>query len=280
MTPGPGRYAMPRWPWRDFRRPVASIRFRTATPVAASVCRAVRPRARSRGPISAFYRHTNLACRAIRAQKPGFPEAMKRRRNLITVSSIIEPPHRLHSIAIVPLCPLTRPTLYDERTSQEQYWTSGSELSEPALACRDRTGSVQRLGGQDGIDITDLPLAGLGTVNGAGFAQHRPLCLWFPAVVGHCRNGVIPPISGQSPAQTHAGQEHDTDMSHIACRCAIHGGLYGPLQSCDNGFVEQDPPMRHCCADRCTGRKTHEPMWIHAKRTEIGRPSSSIRFRT
>ena len=42
-----------------------------------------------------------------------------------------------------------------------------------------------------------------------------------------------------------AGQEHDTDMSHIACRCAIHSGLYGPLQSFDNSLVEyaHDPTL-------------------------------------
>jgi hydrophobe/amphiphile efflux-1 (HAE1) family protein len=54
MTPAPGRYAMTRWERTDFGRPVASIRFRTATPVAASVCWAAKPRARSRGPISAL----------------------------------------------------------------------------------------------------------------------------------------------------------------------------------------------------------------------------------
>jgi hypothetical protein len=72
-----------------------------------------------------------------------------------------------------------------------------------SMAKRDVTLGVSRdWGDQDGIDITDLPLAGLGTVNGAGFAQDRPLCFWFPAVVGHCRNGVIPPISGQSREQS------------------------------------------------------------------------------
>ena len=54
ITPVPGRYAMTRWQRTDFGRPAASIRFRTATPMAASVCWAAKPRARSRGPISAL----------------------------------------------------------------------------------------------------------------------------------------------------------------------------------------------------------------------------------
>jgi hypothetical protein len=54
ISPAPGRYAMTRWERTDFGRPVASIRFRTATPVAASVCWAAKPQARSRGLISAW----------------------------------------------------------------------------------------------------------------------------------------------------------------------------------------------------------------------------------
>jgi hypothetical protein len=134
--PGPGRYAMPRWSWRDFgRRPVASIRFRTATPVAASVFSAVKPRARSRGPIGAFYRHTSLACRAIRAQGPGFPEANEATPKF---------DHSLqHHWATAPTafhrhCPsVPSPGRHYtmKRTDQEQCWASRSELSEPALAC-------------------------------------------------------------------------------------------------------------------------------------------------
>jgi hypothetical protein len=67
-------------------------------------------------------------------------------------------------------------------------------------------------GDQDGIDIADLPLAGLGTVNGAGFAQDRPLCLWFPAVVAHCLSGVIPPISGQSRQDGFPRREFQTHL--------------------------------------------------------------------
>src|SRR5208283_2433400 len=56
MAPTPSRYAMIRWLRTESGRPAASIRFRTATPMAASVCWAAKPRARSRGPISALYR--------------------------------------------------------------------------------------------------------------------------------------------------------------------------------------------------------------------------------
>ena len=52
MTPVPVRHAMTRGQRMDFGRPAASIRFRTATPIAPSVCWAAKPRARSRGPIS------------------------------------------------------------------------------------------------------------------------------------------------------------------------------------------------------------------------------------
>ena len=48
------RYPMTRRRRTDFGRPAASIRLRTATPMAASVCCAAKPRARSRGPISAL----------------------------------------------------------------------------------------------------------------------------------------------------------------------------------------------------------------------------------
>jgi transposase-like protein len=53
-APALSRYAMTRRRRTDFGRPAASIRLRTATPMAASVCRAAKPRARSRGPISAL----------------------------------------------------------------------------------------------------------------------------------------------------------------------------------------------------------------------------------
>jgi isopenicillin N synthase-like dioxygenase len=55
VTPGPIRYAISCRQRTEFGRPAASIRFRTVTPMAASVCWAGRPRARSRGPISALY---------------------------------------------------------------------------------------------------------------------------------------------------------------------------------------------------------------------------------
>ncbi len=48
----PSCYAMTGWRRTESGRPVASIRFSTATPMAASVCWAAKPRARSRGPIS------------------------------------------------------------------------------------------------------------------------------------------------------------------------------------------------------------------------------------
>ncbi len=47
-------YAMRGWHRTDFGRPAASIRFRTATPIEASACWAAKPRARSRGPMSAL----------------------------------------------------------------------------------------------------------------------------------------------------------------------------------------------------------------------------------
>ncbi len=40
--------------WTESGRPVAGIRFSTATPMAASVCWVAKPRARSRGPITAL----------------------------------------------------------------------------------------------------------------------------------------------------------------------------------------------------------------------------------
>ena len=54
MSPAPVRYATTRWQRADFGRPVSSIRFRTVTPMVASACWAAKPRARSRGPISAL----------------------------------------------------------------------------------------------------------------------------------------------------------------------------------------------------------------------------------
>ena len=56
MTRAPKRYAITRRQRTDSGRPAASIRFRTATPMAASVCWAAKPRARRRGPISALKR--------------------------------------------------------------------------------------------------------------------------------------------------------------------------------------------------------------------------------
>jgi TolA-binding protein len=49
-----GVYAATRLRRTDFGRPAASIRFSTATPMAASVCWPAKLRARSRGPISAL----------------------------------------------------------------------------------------------------------------------------------------------------------------------------------------------------------------------------------
>src|SRR3954471_16062138 len=54
LAPTPGCYAVTSWRRMESGRPAASIRFSTATPMAASVCWAAKPRARSRGPISAF----------------------------------------------------------------------------------------------------------------------------------------------------------------------------------------------------------------------------------
>ena len=53
---GPRRYAMTRWQRANSGCPAASIRFRTATPMAASVCWAAKQRAGSRGPNSALQR--------------------------------------------------------------------------------------------------------------------------------------------------------------------------------------------------------------------------------
>jgi len=50
----PSCYAMTGWRRTEFGRPAANIRLSTATPTAASVCWAAKPRARSRGPISAL----------------------------------------------------------------------------------------------------------------------------------------------------------------------------------------------------------------------------------
>ena len=54
LAPVLSRYAMTRRRRTDFGRPAASIRLRTATPMAASVCCTAKPRACSRGPISAL----------------------------------------------------------------------------------------------------------------------------------------------------------------------------------------------------------------------------------
>ena len=50
----PSCYAMTGWRRTESGRPAANMRFSTATPTAASVCWAAKPRARSRGPISAL----------------------------------------------------------------------------------------------------------------------------------------------------------------------------------------------------------------------------------
>src|SRR3954463_15594368 len=52
MAPTPSCYAMTGWRRTESGRPAISIRFSTATPMAASVCWAAKPRARRRGPIS------------------------------------------------------------------------------------------------------------------------------------------------------------------------------------------------------------------------------------
>lgn len=54
VTPAPSRYVATRIRRTESGRPAASIWFRTATPMAASVCWAAKPRARKRGPISAL----------------------------------------------------------------------------------------------------------------------------------------------------------------------------------------------------------------------------------
>jgi hypothetical protein len=56
MTPAKDCYVPIRWPRMDSGRPAVSIRFRTATPMAASVCWVAKPRARSPGSTSALYR--------------------------------------------------------------------------------------------------------------------------------------------------------------------------------------------------------------------------------
>jgi hypothetical protein len=50
----PSCYAMTGWRRTQSWHPAVNIRFSTATPTAASVCWAAKPRARSRGPISAL----------------------------------------------------------------------------------------------------------------------------------------------------------------------------------------------------------------------------------
>ena len=54
MTADWAAYAMGRRRWTDLGRPVASIRLRTAAPMAASACWEAKPRARIRGPIRAL----------------------------------------------------------------------------------------------------------------------------------------------------------------------------------------------------------------------------------
>jgi hypothetical protein len=52
MAPTPSCYAVTGWRRTESGRPATNIRFSTAAPMAASVCWAAKPRARSRGPIS------------------------------------------------------------------------------------------------------------------------------------------------------------------------------------------------------------------------------------
>jgi hypothetical protein len=54
ITPAWVAYAMARWRRTDLGRPVASIRFRTAKPMATSAFWEAKPRARIRGPIRAL----------------------------------------------------------------------------------------------------------------------------------------------------------------------------------------------------------------------------------
>jgi hypothetical protein len=54
MPPAPARHVIARGRRSDLGRPAASIRFRTAAPIAPSFCWAAKPRARNRGPISAL----------------------------------------------------------------------------------------------------------------------------------------------------------------------------------------------------------------------------------
>jgi hypothetical protein len=51
IAPTPSCYAVIGWRRTESGRPTTNIRFSTATPMAASVCWAAKPRARSRGPI-------------------------------------------------------------------------------------------------------------------------------------------------------------------------------------------------------------------------------------
>ena len=57
MTPAANRYAITCRQRTECGRPAASIRFRTATPMAASICWTAKPRARSRGPSSLVAAH-------------------------------------------------------------------------------------------------------------------------------------------------------------------------------------------------------------------------------
>jgi hypothetical protein len=52
MAQTPSCYAVTGWRRTESGRPATNIRLSTATPMAASVCCAAKPRARSRGPIS------------------------------------------------------------------------------------------------------------------------------------------------------------------------------------------------------------------------------------
>jgi hypothetical protein len=56
MAPTLSCYPMTGWRRTESGRPATNIRFSTATPMAASVCWAAKPRARRRGPISDLYR--------------------------------------------------------------------------------------------------------------------------------------------------------------------------------------------------------------------------------
>src|SRR5215210_7387995 len=110
-------------------------------------------------------------------------------------------------------------------------------------------------------------------------------------------------IKRDDPAHVPAGTSSQRSQANAFARCGLscHAGgpvneLAGPQHrvhhhrelsgDCDGGtleadpFLELEPPCGRVARIRGGGAMTPTPFWAHAMRTDSGRPSSSMRFRT